>query len=395
MNNDLFNTNEKDMLLLFLMKDFIKNHSLENLSEEIFSTLIKKNILKSTNITDEKLENVRKTILQNIPFKTYFNKSRFINDFSIFGKIGKGGFGSVFGVINKLDKKKYAIKIVNVNTENKENVKREVENLSLLNHPNIIRYYGSWLENIEFMETHKYLEHKTRSYANESYSETYNSETYNSETYNSETYNSESYNSESYNSESYNSSSNTKNLETTNYLFLQMEIADTNLKEIQNKLTYEEKRIIFRDIVLGLNQIHKQNIIHRDLKPSNILIIDGKVKIGDFGLSKNLNTKFKQIINGNVGMELTGEMGSLLYSSPEQLLGKEYDYRTDIYSLGIILFELLNNFNTDMEKNIEITKLKNDESTHIDELNFIKMLINTNFKKRPNTNKILEILESQ
>ena len=106
MNNDLFNTNEKDMLLLFLMKDFIKNHSLENLSEEIFSTLIKKNILKSTNITDEKLENVRKTILQNIPFKTYFNKSRFINDFSIFGKIGKGGFGSVFGVINKLDKKK-------------------------------------------------------------------------------------------------------------------------------------------------------------------------------------------------------------------------------------------------------------------------------------------------
>ena len=174
-----------------------------------------------------------------------------------------------------------------------------------------------------------------------------------------------------------------------------MEIADTNLKEIQNKLTYEEKRIIFRDIVLGLNQIHKQNIIHRDLKPSNILIIDGKVKIGDFGLSKNLNTKFKQIINGNVGMELTGGMGSLLYSSPEQLLGKEYDYRTDIYSLGIILFELLNNFNTDMEKNIEITKLKNDESTHIDELNFIKMLINTNFKKRPNTNKILEILESQ
>ena len=216
------------------------------------------------------------------------------------------------------------------------------------------------------METHKYLEHKTGSYANESY-----------------------------NSESYNSSSNTKNLETTNYLFLQMEIADTNLKEIQNKLTYEEKRIIFRDIVLGLNQIHKQNIIHRDLKPSNILIIDGKVKIGDFGLSKNLNTKFKQIINGNVGMELTGGMGSLLYSSPEQLLGKEYDYRTDIYSLGIILFELLNNFNTDMEKNIEITKLKNDESTHIDELNFIKMLINTNFKKRPNTNKILEILESQ
>ena len=48
-------------------------------------------------------------------------------------------------------------------------------------------------------------------------------------------------------------------------------------------------------------------------------------------------------------------MGSNLYSSPEQL-GDEYDYRTDIYSLGIIMFELLNDFGTEMEKNIEISK---------------------------------------
>ena len=355
---------DRDILLIFLMKDFIKNHSLENVSDEIFSTLEKNNFIKNKHITPEKLENVKTKLLSNIPNKDFLSKSRFLSEFTMLDKVGKGGFGSVFKVINKLDKKTYAIKIVNVNSENKNLVLREVENLSLLNHPNIVRYYSSWLENIEMNDTQNYLE----------------------------------YGGDSYSGDSFSVSSEASDIDFTNYLFLQMEYAESNLKDIQKLLTYNEKKNYFKQIVIGLNEIHSKNIIHRDLKPSNILISDGIVKIGDFGLSRDLNSNnILSITNGIKGMDLTGELGSNLYSSPEQLNGEEYDFRTDIYSLGIIMFELLNDFGTDMEKNIEITKLKKGcdvelKSKYPDELKFIKILINKDFKKRPSTDKIIEML---
>lgn len=350
---------ERDILLIFLMKDFIKNHSLENLSEDIFSTLEKKKFIKSKNISDEKIQGIRNSILSNIPNKNFLTKSRFLSDFNMIGKIGVGGFGSVFKVINKLDKKTYAVKIVSLNSENKDLVLREVENLSKLEHPNIIGYYSSWLENIEYNDTNNYLE---------------------------------------YGDESYSGSTESSETIFTNYLFVQMEYADTNLKEIQKTLSYDEKKKYFKQIVEGLNKIHIENIIHRDLKPSNILIKNGTVKIGDFGLSRDLNEP-KNLLLSNIEIEteLTGEMGSNLYSSPEQLNGEKYDYRTDIYSLGIIMFELLSNFGTEMEKSKEITKLKrgdeiNFKDKYPDELKFIKILINLDYKKRPNTEKILEMI---
>ena len=67
-------------------------------------------------------------------------KSRFLSEFSIIDKVGQGGFGCVFKVKNKLDNKIYAIKIINVNSENKDLVLREVKNLSNLENDNIIRY---------------------------------------------------------------------------------------------------------------------------------------------------------------------------------------------------------------------------------------------------------------
>ena len=349
---------ERDILLIFLMKDFIKNHSLENLSDDILTTLEKKKFIKSKNISEDKIENISKSILSNIPNSDFISKSRFLSDFNMIGKVGKGGFGSVFKVINKLDKKTYAIKIVSLNSENKELVLREVENLSMLNHSNIIRYYSSWMENIEYNDTNNYLE---------------------------------------YGEESYSGSTESSDSIFTNYLFLQMEFADTNLKEMQKNLTYDEKKDYFKQIVRGLNKIHSKNIIHRDLKPSNILIKDGRVKIGDFGLSRDLNQSKNLLLPIDTKMELTGEMGSNLYSSPEQLNGEKYDYRTDIYSLGIIMFEMLGDFGTEMEKSIEITKLKRGDEIDFkdkypDELKFIKILINLDYKKRPSTEKILNMI---
>jgi hypothetical protein len=90
------------------------------------------------------------------------------------------------------------------------------------------------------------------------------------------------------------------------------------------------------DLVLqicsGLKEAHAQGIVHRDLKPENIMIdAQGNVKIMDFGIARSMEAVTK----------LTGSMvGTPAYMAPEQVAGKPVDYRTDIYSLGLILYEM-------------------------------------------------------
>jgi len=83
--------------------------------------------------------------------------------------------------------------------------------------------------------------------------------------------------------------------------------------------------------------IHKNSIIHRDIKPSNILINSkGYVKIGDFGTSKN----FHKIENPESIIENTLVLGTEEYMAPEILNHEMYSYKSDIWSLGIVLYEL-------------------------------------------------------
>ena len=97
---------------------------------------------------------------------------------------------------------------------------------------------------------------------------------------------------------------------------------------------------ICRQIAEAISAAHKKGIIHRDLKPSNIKIIpDGRVKVLDFGLAKALASEGK---SADATVTQPGHlMGTPAYMSPEQARGKDTDYRTDIWSFGCIMYEML------------------------------------------------------
>lgn len=118
--------------------------------------------------------------------------------------------------------------------------------------------------------------------------------------------------------------------------YIVMELVDgiTLKKYIEKKarLSVKEAVTIAIQISMGIEAAHNNHIIHRDIKPQNIIISkDGKVKVTDFGIAKAATSN---TITSNV-------MGSVHYTSPEQARGGYSDEKSDIYSLGITLFEML------------------------------------------------------
>ncbi|MDO4297487.1 MAG: Stk1 family PASTA domain-containing Ser/Thr kinase [Lachnospiraceae bacterium] len=102
--------------------------------------------------------------------------------------------------------------------------------------------------------------------------------------------------------------------------------------EKKGRLSVREATSIALQISAGLEAAHNNGIIHRDVKPQNIIIsTDGKVKVADFGIARASNSN---TINSSV-------MGSVHYSSPEQSRGGYSDEKSDIYSLGITMYEML------------------------------------------------------
>jgi len=165
--------------------------------------------------------------------------------------------------------------------------------------------------------------------------------------------------------------------ESDDQTFIAMEfIEGQTLKEKieTGPLGVEEAVDIASQIAEGLGEAHKKGIIHRDIKPANIMLIEkGQAKITDFGLAKL-----------SWGADLTKPstiMGTVAYMSPEQARGEEVDHRTDIWSLGAMLYEMLSGerpfqkaqeqaliYSILNDKPTPLSLLRSDIPTHIEQV---------------------------
>jgi eukaryotic-like serine/threonine-protein kinase len=121
------------------------------------------------------------------------------------------------------------------------------------------------------------------------------------------------------------------------YAYLVMEFfegGDLNKRLAGKPLAPQETLRLFRELMMALGDIHEKGILHRDLKPQNLMFRDdGTLAIVDFGIAKHIDA-----------VDLTGKgevLGTPRYMSPEQVQGRVLDLRTDIYSAGVLLFQML------------------------------------------------------
>jgi len=105
-----------------------------------------------------------------------------------------------------------------------------------------------------------------------------------------------------------------------------------HLIESRHSLTLQQKLDYAIQICRGLAFLHSQGVIHRDVKPANIRVVSGKIKIMDFGIARSATSELTK--SGAI-------IGTPFYMSPEQIRGQKVDKRSDMFSFGVLLYELL------------------------------------------------------
>ncbi|NWI70198.1 E2AK1 kinase, partial [Todus mexicanus] len=420
--------------------------------------------------------------------------SRYLNEFDEIARLGKGGYGKVYKVRNKLDGQFYAIKKINIKKARRRDcmkVLREVKVLAGLQHPNIVGYHTAWLEQVQTVRPKgKYnktimelqplpleqassddrchiqsVESGSSIIFADLTSQEKSCDSTSLRNLESESVQKMDVRSDFTNSDSKEkpnkcelslelkedsvSSVSSRSIEVKNHsaseprsslaedasttskscteecskndvalcgefeveyhlmLHIQMQLCEISLWDWivdRNKRCSERPEEtsspyhlvdvgwtmnIFQELLEGVCYIHSMGVMHRDIKPRNIFLYgsDHHVKIGDFGLAcKDLlwdggdHWSKTERING---LTHTSGVGTCLYASPEQLQGSHYDFKSDMYSMGVILLELFQPFGTEMERTEVLTRLRNGQIPH------------SFYKKWPVQAKYVKLLTSQ
>ncbi|ANQ09371.1 Serine/threonine protein kinase [Plasmodium coatneyi] len=288
--------------------------------------------------------------------KELINKySRYYRDFVEERVLGCGGFGYVMKVKNKRFNISYALKKITLSSskkgvssyphsssdlmsENNRYIMEEAIMIAKLQHENIVRYYDAWVENNIDYYLHDEVENNYQHVSRKKKNYTH--------------YMEEIVNMRQYYKEKKGIDINEK------YLYILMEYCPgkTLREAIDCGFIYKNEKLLWeliKQILKGLHYIHDMKIMHRDIKPSNIFLqISDNIltaKIGDFGLTTRIDN------NSN---NINPSAGTVNYISPEQINGEHFDQKADIFSLGVVFFEMFHGpFSTLMERTIVLSNL--------------------------------------
>ena len=134
-------------------------------------------------------------------------------------------------------------------------------------------------------------------------------------------------------------------IDTTNTPYIVMEYVDgVDLRDVLkrgSKMPVVVAAIIALRVAQALNHAHFRGVVHRDIKPANIMIsVVGDVKLMDFGIARQ-QARQSEEVGTKSGVDLNSGLGTPSYMSPEQISGTGLDFRSDVFSLGIVLYEML------------------------------------------------------
>jgi serine/threonine protein kinase len=145
-------------------------------------------------------------------------------------------------------------------------------------------------------------------------------------------------------------------VETPDGAFLVLEFVDgkpldRHIREVTGPIPAPRAAELMGQALSAFAYAHKEGVVHRDVKPANLMVTpDGRLKVLDFGIAKLVGEADKKLTKTGT------KMGTVLYMSPEQVLGHPVDSRSDIYSLGVVLYEMLTgHYPFDVESATEFT----------------------------------------
>ena len=328
------------------------------------------------------------------PFTELFLYNQcFRASFSQIEKIGEGGFGNVYKALSNVDNCVYAIKEIKIKLNKKkfqrsraafESALNEIFFLSCTQSSQVVKLYHAWMEFDNSVTSSDFGFQKQKLLTQNLTKE--------------------------------NIFNSILKISKRIRIYIQMELCTSNLGDFLPKLfqidLYSSKKVkerleIALQICKGIKTIHDSGIIHRDIKTSNIFLSTSEypqVKIGDFGLATfEDNLKYKEKEKSNGCNYHTKNVGTSIYMSPEQKESNYYSKSSDIYSLGLVLYELLCPYTCQMEKIENFANIKSKGEIVVKQFkrnypNIAEMIcnmVNKDMNLRPSIDEVVEMIENE